>query len=163
MLLHYLHGADDARLLAIRLIEEGEIPLLHGAQIVPSYIVSYSWWWLIRKIPLKIKPTFFFVHSPSHGSGSVLAARSSMENLTSTPFSMRDSGSALSSQYDFPELVPPLTAWSALAGFLGAGLALAFVDLAVAAGASFSIVSRRVRLTMLGADCEDDDDAGDGI
>lgn len=60
MLLHYLHGADDARLLAIRLVEEGEIPLLHGAQIVPSYIVSYSWWWLIRKIPLKIKPTFFF-------------------------------------------------------------------------------------------------------
>lgn len=44
MLLHYLHGADNARLLAIRLVEEGEIPLLHGAQIVPSYIVSYSWW-----------------------------------------------------------------------------------------------------------------------
>lgn len=77
---------------------------------------------------------------------------------------MRDSGSAFNSQYDFPELAAPLTVWSALAAFLGAGLALGFVDFALAAaGASFSIVSRRVRLTILGADCEDDDDAGDGI
>lgn len=37
---------------------------------------------------------------PSHGSGSVRAARSSIENLTSTPFSMRVSGSAFKSQYD---------------------------------------------------------------
>ena len=36
---------------------------------------------------------------PSQGSGSVLAARSSMENLTSWPFSRRDSGSAFRSQY----------------------------------------------------------------
>lgn len=37
---------------------------------------------------------------PSQGSGSVRDARSSMENLTSTPLSSRVSGSALSSQYD---------------------------------------------------------------
>lgn len=36
---------------------------------------------------------------PSQGSGSVLAARSSMENLISMPFSNRDSGSAFMSQY----------------------------------------------------------------
>lgn len=37
---------------------------------------------------------------PSHGSGLVRACRSSMENLTSTPFSMRESGSAFKSQYE---------------------------------------------------------------
>lgn len=37
--------------------------------------------------------------APSQPSGSVLAARSSIENLTSTPFSIRDSGSAFMSQY----------------------------------------------------------------
>ncbi|KJR83582.1 uncharacterized protein SPSK_04591 [Sporothrix schenckii 1099-18] len=36
---------------------------------------------------------------PSQGSGAVHAAKSSMEKRTSTPFSKRDSGSALSSQY----------------------------------------------------------------
>lgn len=41
---------------------------------------------------------------PSQGSGSVFAARSSMENLTSTPFSGRDSGSAFMSQYCFSPL-----------------------------------------------------------
>lgn len=40
--------------------------------------------------------------SPSHGSGSVLAARSSIENLMSLPFSILDSGSALRSQYCRP-------------------------------------------------------------
>lgn len=40
---------------------------------------------------------------PSHGSGSVLAARSSIENLMSCPFSRRDSGSAFMSQYWRPE------------------------------------------------------------
>lgn len=35
---------------------------------------------------------------PSQGSGTVAAARSSIENFTSTPFSMRDSGSAFMSQ-----------------------------------------------------------------
>jgi hypothetical protein len=35
---------------------------------------------------------------PSQASGTVVAARSSMENFTSTPFSMRDSGSAFISQ-----------------------------------------------------------------
>src|SRR3954452_22551760 len=35
---------------------------------------------------------------PSQASGTVLAARSSIENFTSTPFSMRDSGSAFISQ-----------------------------------------------------------------
>lgn len=39
---------------------------------------------------------------PSHGSGSVLAARSSIENLMSLPFSIRDSGSAFKSQYCRP-------------------------------------------------------------
>lgn len=39
---------------------------------------------------------------PSQGSGSFAAARSSIENLTSTPFSMRDSGSAFISQYERP-------------------------------------------------------------
>ena len=39
---------------------------------------------------------------PSHGSGSDLLARSSMENFTSCPFSRRDSGSAFSSQYCLP-------------------------------------------------------------
>lgn len=36
---------------------------------------------------------------PSHGSGSFLAARSSIENLMSLPFSILDSGSAFMSQY----------------------------------------------------------------
>jgi len=36
---------------------------------------------------------------PSQGSGSVLEARSSIENFTSWPFSRRDSGSAFMSQY----------------------------------------------------------------
>ena len=39
---------------------------------------------------------------PSQGSGSFLAARSSMENLISFPFSSRDSGSAFMSQYCRP-------------------------------------------------------------
>lgn len=39
---------------------------------------------------------------PFHGSGSVAARKSSMENLTSTPFSKRDSGSAFINQYDRP-------------------------------------------------------------
>ena len=41
---------------------------------------------------------------PSHGSGSVLAARWSMEKATSTPFSNLDSGSAFINQYCFCEL-----------------------------------------------------------
>jgi hypothetical protein len=40
---------------------------------------------------------------PSQGSGSVFAARSSMENLISWPFSKRDSGSAFMSQYWRPD------------------------------------------------------------
>lgn len=36
---------------------------------------------------------------PSHGSGTLFAARSSMENLISCPFSSRVSGSAFMSQY----------------------------------------------------------------
>lgn len=40
--------------------------------------------------------------APSHCSGSFAAARSSIENLTSTPFSRRDSGSAFISQYERP-------------------------------------------------------------
>lgn len=53
---------------------------------------------------------------PSHGSGSVLAARSSIEKETSTPFSKRVSGSAFISQYcrsvepePVPVLVPVLS------------------------------------------------------
>lgn len=42
---------------------------------------------------------------PSQGSGSVLLAKSSIENLTSTPFSIRDSGSAFMSQYCRPVVV----------------------------------------------------------
>ena len=40
---------------------------------------------------------------PSHGSGSVFAARSSMENFMSCPFSSLDSGSAFMSQYWRPD------------------------------------------------------------
>ena len=40
---------------------------------------------------------------PSQGSGSVFAARSSIENLMSWPFSRRDSGSAFMSQYCRPD------------------------------------------------------------
>lgn len=41
---------------------------------------------------------------PSHGSGLLRSRKSSIENLTSAPFSMRDSGSAFISQYERPEL-----------------------------------------------------------
>lgn len=67
-------------------------------------------------------------NSPSQGSGSVLAARSSMEKDTSTPCSSRVSGSALNSQYCrlSPPLSPPSTpealALSCLAGFSSAGI-----------------------------------------
>ncbi len=50
------------------------------------------------------------IHLPSQGSGSVLAARSSMENLISWPLSSRDSGSAFISQYR--------CIWEALVGYL---------------------------------------------
>jgi len=43
------------------------------------------------------------IYSPSQGSGAVFAARSSMENLISRPFSIRDSGSAFMSQYWRPD------------------------------------------------------------
>src|ERR1700710_2125940 len=37
--------------------------------------------------------------TPDHGSGVAQFCKSSIENLTSLPFSMRDSGSALRSQW----------------------------------------------------------------
>lgn len=37
---------------------------------------------------------------PSQGSGSLRERKSSMENFTSTPFSIRESGSAFISQYE---------------------------------------------------------------
>ena len=38
VLLYYLHGAYDAWFLAVRVVEEREVPFLHGAEIVAGYI-----------------------------------------------------------------------------------------------------------------------------
>lgn len=63
---------------------------------------------------------------PSQGSGSFLLAKSSIENLTSTPFSMRVSGSAFMSQYWRPVLVDSSVLPSASASALGFVLVFAF-------------------------------------
>jgi len=57
---------------------------------------------------------------PSQGSGSVLAARSSIENFISRPFSRRDSGSAFMSQY-----------WRVEGGVLIVVLDVEIIDLAI--------------------------------
>lgn len=51
---------------------------------------------------------------PSQGSGSILAARSSIENLMSWPLSKRDSGSAFISQYRCVVEVSPLESLEAV-------------------------------------------------
>lgn len=96
------------------MVEERVVALLHSAHIVSGCSSQYCtiktenntyqrgcghlfmMTWLVH---LKNSRG---VDVPSHGSGSVAACRSSIENLTSTPFTIRDSGSAFRSQYDWP-------------------------------------------------------------
>lgn len=64
---------------------------------------------------------------PSQGSGSVRDAKSSIENLTSTPFSNRDSGSAFNSQYDLSE-ESGVSSASDFVAVLGCVVLFAFFD-----------------------------------
>lgn len=70
---------------------------------------------------------------PSQGSGSVFEARSSIENLMSWPFSIRDSGSAFKSQYWRPvgaeDSVAPLVVESIALGLLALGSFAGLADL----------------------------------
>jgi hypothetical protein len=65
-----------------------------------------------------IRISLVTIDSPSHASGTVFEARSSIENFMSCPFSMRDSGSAFMSQYWRPE------GMSGFAVFEGVGFVL---------------------------------------
>ena len=82
--------------------------------------------------------------SPSHGSGSVRAARSSIENLTSTPFSSLDSGSAFMSQYELPFSSALCASW--VLPSLGGSFARAFVWGALDAVVSFGLTARLATL-----------------
>lgn len=70
-----------------------------------------------------------FCDVPSHGSGSVRALRSSIENLTSVPFSRRVSGSAFMSQYHLS--LSAVVAASASAGLSAFFFAVAFPAVAL--------------------------------
>lgn len=61
--------------------------------------VTHTCWVISRQIN---HPKPYDGNVPSHGSGSLRAAKSSMENFTSTPFSSRESGSAFINQYERP-------------------------------------------------------------
>jgi len=101
MLLHNLHGPYDGGLLAVGVVEESQVALLHGPEVVAGYVVTDPCVYLVSKTS-QTDITRSGVQEendlPSQGSGPVLAARSSIENLTSTPFVIRVSGSAFKSQ-----------------------------------------------------------------
>lgn len=61
--------------------------------------VTHTYWVISRHVNHS-RP--YYGNVPSHGSGSLREAKSSMENFTSTPFSNRDSGSAFINQYERP-------------------------------------------------------------
>lgn len=43
MLLHDLHRADNPWLFAVRVVEEGEVALFHGAEVVARGVGADSW------------------------------------------------------------------------------------------------------------------------
>ena len=89
MFLNNLHNTGDTWNGAVAMVEESEIALRLSVtaweNAVKGNYTSRMALMLLRATGLRI---------PSHPSGFVLLLRSSIEKLTSTPFSMRGSGSA---------------------------------------------------------------------
>ena len=120
MLLYNLHRPNNSWDLATWVVKECHVSLLHWSEVVACYMFRHyieipgiwkqRWFctWIcsdtcmqsLVKTKMRIENQ---KNIPSQGSGSVFAAKSSIENFISWPFSRRDSGSAFISQYWRPD------------------------------------------------------------
>lgn len=110
-----LHSADDTGPFAVRMVEERHVTFQHRAHVTSGlnncqlgYEADVSS--LGGLLPAALRTPASLAQSsgsisiktvyslPSQASGSVAFMRSSMENLTSFPFSKRELGSAFISQ-----------------------------------------------------------------
>jgi hypothetical protein len=70
VLFHDFHGPNDARLLAVGVVEESQVAFLHGTQVVPSRVVADAWGRIL--VSLLIQDTNIDGTQPVHRESKAL-------------------------------------------------------------------------------------------